>query len=487
MCAQDSSPIHLFKSLEANEKRIREIFTNCDDVVFRHVQIGSHQNAMLLFVANLVKEDLLDAAILRKLLGGIQGKRTVTIDDIRTRLLSISEIQPLVMFSEVEASIVSGDAVLLVEGYASGLGLVVLGWEHRGVEKAENEVSIRGPAQAFTENMMNNIALIRRYICNAHLKVEKRIIGEATKTPYCVVYIDGVADAAIIQELKSRLKRRKIEKVIAIGYLEEQIRDAPWSPFPTVNKTERPDRVVAQLLEGRVAILVENSPIVMTVPALFVEFLQTPEDYYGDFLLQSAIRMLRYFAFAISLILPSLYVAISAFHHEIIPSSFLTALMDQREGVPLPTIVEVLIMEVTFEILREAGLRLPTAIGQTVSIVGALVIGQAAVQAHFVMASTVIIVATTGIASFTIPGFSLSAATRLLRFPLLIATGIFGLLGLSLGILVMLFHLVSLRSFGVIYTASLTPRTTRDVRDTIFRVPKQFRMDTPWVGKKKRI
>ncbi len=475
----------LVTQLQTNELLIKNKFVHCDDVNYRWIQIGpSQQQGMLVFISNLVKKDLLDATILRELLGGMQGDEPCTIAQLQKRLVSASDVRVAFTFTEVATDILSGRAVLFVDHDQHALSIDVLGWEHRGVEKSENEVSIRGSQQAFTENLMNNVALVRRFIRDTRLKVENNIIGEVTKTPYIILYMDGIVDENILQQVKMNLKNSKMDGVFDSGLLVEKLRNAVKTPFPIINRTERPDRVASLLLEGRVIILVDNSPVALSMPALLVEFLQAPEDYYENFWLQSGIRLLRYLSLAMSLTVPSLYVALVGYHHELIPASMMPSLMSQREGIPLPTMVEVLIMEIIFEILREAGLRLPRPIGQAVSIVGALVIGQAAVQAKLVMATTVIVVATTGITSFTLSGVGIASATRFLRFPLLLITGFLGLFGFTIGIFMIMIHLVSLRSFGVIYTGALAPRTWRDLKDSLFRTPHQNRAHVPWRNQK---
>jgi spore germination protein KA len=480
---QDGS--QLSKDLLINEQRLHVMFENCDDVIFRYFQLGhSNQKALVVFISNLIDMDFLDTTILKELIQDSKNKRPLTIEQIHNKFISTSDEHTVTTFPQIEHFVVTGHVVLLVDKEDTAICISASVWEHRGIEKSENEVSIRGPQQSFNESMTSNIALVRRFISSAELKVEENMIGLVTRTPYCLVYHKTYADPKIIHEVKERINKLKIDKIIDSSYLEEQIRDSPWSPFPTVNYTEKPDRVASHLLEGKVAIFVENSPNVLTVPAMFVEFLHVPEDYYQNFIFQSSIRILRYVSFFISLFLPSVYVAIVAYHHELIPASLLTSMMQQRQGVPLPTVIEILVMEITFEVLREAGLRLPRPVGQAVSIVGALVIGDAAVQAALVMPSTVIVVATTGIASFTTPGYSMSIAIRFLRFPLLICTGVLGLLGFTLGILIIAFHLVTLRSFGVIYTGGFTPRHTADIKDTLLRLPgQQTRANTPWIGK----
>jgi spore germination protein KA len=259
--------------------------------------------------------------------------------------------------------------------------------------------------------------------------------------------------------------------VLESGYLEEFIEDNPYSPFPQVVHTERPDRVTASLLEGRVAILTDGTPFALIVPAEFITLMQSPEDYYERYMVATAIRWLRYIGFAMSLLLPSLYIAITTFHQEMIPTRLLISLAAAREGVPFPALVEALMMEFTFEALREAGIRLPRAVGQAVSIVGALVIGQAAVQAGIVSPLMVIVVAITGIASFMNPAFNIALTMRLMRFPLMLLAATLGLFGVMVGILAILIHLAGLRSFGVPYLSSLAPLHTKDLKDVAVRAP----------------
>ena len=478
-----ANPDRIQIDLDLNEASLKAIFAHCDDVSYRLIQIGSSgQRGMLVFIANLVKKDLVDATILRELIGGLHDAQTVSIDLLKKQLVSASDVRIVTTLSQAAQDIVSGRAVLLIDDDETALSMDVLGWEHRGVEKSENEVSIRGSQQAFTENLLNNVALVRRFIRDTRLKVEQNDVGEVTKTPCIILYMESLVDPALLDQVKQKLNESKIDKVLDSGNLVEILRRNVISPFPIINRTERPDRVAALLLEGRLVIMADNSPIALSLPALLVEFLQVPEDYYENFMLQSGIRMLRYAAFAMSLTIPSLYVALVGYHHELIPASMMPSIMGQREGIPLPTMIEVLVMELMFEILREAGLRLPRPIGQAISIVGALVIGQAAVQAKLVMATTVIVVATTGVTSFTMPGLGLASAIRLLRFPLLIMTGFLGLFGFAIGVFLILIHLVSLRSFGVIYTGALAPRTWQDAKDTLLRVPNQNQTHIPWRG-----
>ncbi len=295
-------------------------------------------------------------------------------------------------------------------------------------------------------------------------------LGEATDTDVAVVYIEGVVKDGLVAEVKRRLERIKVDAVLETGYIEELIEDSPWSPFPTVNHTEKPDRVAAMLLEGRVAILVDGTPFALTVPNLFVEYLHASEDYYERFLFASAVRTIRFLAMIISIALPGLYVAVVSFHQELLPTTLLLSFAAQHEAVPFPVFVAVIGMEITFEILREAGIRLPRPIGQAVSIVGALVMGEAAIRAGLVSASTVIVVAFTGIASFTF-SYSASIAFRLLRFSLTILSAAMGLFGLICGLAVIGIHLCALRSFGVPYLSPIAPTAGADLKDAVLRAP----------------
>jgi len=296
-------------------------------------------------------------------------------------------------------------------------------------------------------------------------------IGEETQTTVGIMYMKGIVNDSLVKEVKERLKRIKIDMILDSGQIEEFIEDQPSTPFPTIYNTERPDSVAANLMEGRVAILVNGSPFILVVPTVFVQFFQSPDDYYYRFHIAVFLRLLRYVSFLISLVGPSVYIAAITFHQEMIPTTLLISLAASREGVPFPAFVEALIMEVAFELMREAGIRMPRAVGQAVSIVGALVLGQAAVQAGIVSSIMVIIVAITGIASFTTPAYNLAISARLIRFVLMILAATFGFYGITLGLIIIIAHLNSLRSFGIPYLSPLSPVIPSDQKDAVLRFP----------------
>jgi spore germination protein KA len=285
------------------------------------------------------------------------------------------------------------------------------------------------------------------------------------------MYLNGVASEAIVNEVKTRLLRINIDGILESGYIEELIEDNPRSPFPQIDHSERPDKVSAAILEGRVAIVVDNTPFVLIVPTVFLQYIQSPEDYYERYLIGSLTRLVRVASYFISIIFPALYIALTSFHQEMIPTPLALSIAASREGVPFPSIGEAFLMEATFEILREAGLRLPKQAGQAVSIVGGLVIGQAAVQAGIVSQAMVIVVALTGISSFAIPAYNAAAAGRLIRFPLMLMASVLGLPGILAGLTIILIHLSSLRSFGVNFLDPFTSPNEAQLKDTIVRVP----------------
>lgn len=367
--------------------------------------------------------------------------------------------------------ILSGDTVLFIEGYQVAFAISSRGWEDRGVQEPSSQTVVRGPKDGFTETLRTNTALLRRKIKDENLWIEQMKIGKKTKTDVAIAYLKGVANEEIVKELRNRLKRINVDAILESGYIEEFIQDETYTPFPTVFNTERPDSAAAGILEGRIAILVDGTPFVLLVPALFVQFFQSSEDYYQRSDIGTLIRLLRYLAFFLSLLVPSMYIAVTTFHQEMLPTTLLTSLAAQREGVPFPAFVEALMMEITFEILREAGVRMPRAVGSAISIVGALVLGQAAVEAGVVSAAMVIVVSLTAISSFVAPQFNLAISIRILRFGFMVLAASFGLFGIILGLIMMVIHLTSLRSFGIPYLTPVAPFIPADQKDVMVRLP----------------
>jgi spore germination protein KA len=285
------------------------------------------------------------------------------------------------------------------------------------------------------------------------------------------MYLQGEVDENVLSTLKERLNRIDIKGILETGNIEEFITEEMYSPFPTVFNTERPDTVAANILEGKVAIVVDGTPFVLTLPALFAEFFTSADDYYNKWDISTFVRILRYIAFFIALLGPSVYIALTTFHQEMIPTQLLMSLAAQREGVPFPAFVEALIMEATFEVIREAGLRMPKPLGQAISIVGALVIGQAAVDAGFVSPAMVIVVAITALSSIVFPAYNMAIPVRMLRFLMMSLAASFGLFGIAVGLFALIIHLTSIKSFGTNYMIPYAPNSKYLLRDTIIRAP----------------
>lgn len=368
-------------------------------------------------------------------------------------------------------AILNGHGVLLVEGDPRLMEFPFSSYPKRALDEAPNESVIRGPREAFVESLDINVTLLRRRIRNRRLKTEHWRIGEQTQTSVVIAYLEGVCPDRLVREVKRRLACIRIDGVLGSSYLEEAIEDSPSSPFPQLQYTERPDTVCAAILEGRIALLVDNTPIAVLAPVTFFMMLQSAEDYYQPYIAASWIRWIRFLFLVISLLLPSFYIAVSTFHPEMIPFNLLISVSSSREIVPFPALMEALIMEIAFEALREASVRIPKSIGQAVSIIGALIIGTAAVQAGIASAAMVIIVSVTGIASFIIPNFDLGLSFRLLRFPMMLLAGAFGIFGIACGLILIYVHMINLESFGVPYMSPIAPKIKDALKDTLFRAP----------------
>jgi len=474
-------------SLGAAVSVLKELFADCADVVFRGFLVGGKLPALLLYVDGMVEEERIELSVLDPLIRW--GSRAEAPDagaDLPTWLeaagVTISQATSLPTVAQVVDTVLGGDAVLVVDGVNHAVKLASRGWQQRAVEEPIAEPSIRGPREGFVESLRTNTMLVRRRVRSPHLKMERLILGRRTKTIVDIVYVKDVASPSLVAEVRSRLERIEIDGIIDTGMIEELIEDQPASLFPQIANTERPDRVAGALLEGQVVIMADGSPFALSVPATLWSLMQAGEDYYERFWIGTALRWLRFLFALIALVGPSLFIAITTFHQEMLPTALLLSIAASREGVPFPALVETLLMEVFFEALREAGVRLPRTVGQAVSIVGALVIGQAAVQAGLVSAPVVIIVAATGIASFTFPRFNLGIAIRLLRFPMMLLAGSLGLFGIMVGLIALLVHLCALRSFGVPYLQPLAPLTWSDLKDVIIRAPLWLMGHRPAAG-----
>jgi spore germination protein KA len=365
--------------------------------------------------------------------------------------------------------IVYGDTVLLADGCQQALILNTKGFTLRSIEEPESERVIRGPREGFNESILTNLSMLRRKIRTQDLKFKFLTFGKRTKTKACICYLDSVVNRSVLMELERRLEKINIDGMLDTNYITEIIKDASYSAVKTVGSTERPDIVAAKLLEGRVALFLDGTPVVLTVPHLFIEHFQADEDYYLNYVFGSVDRILRITAFVLSLCAPAFYVAMVTFHQEMLPTPLLMSVFTSRQGVPFPTALEVILMLVVFEMLRESGARMPGIMGQTLSIVGALVIGQAAVDAKIVSAPVVIVVALAAICGLMVT--RLKGYIIIHRFFLLACACVLGLYGLLLGLLVMLTGLFSMTSFEIPIMSGVYAKSAQNYKDIYIRAP----------------
>ncbi|MED3562954.1 spore germination protein [Bacillus xiapuensis] len=455
---------------QENISRIKGEFGNSTDIVFREISFSKVKGSVV-YVDGLADNHTINDFFIEAL---TEESKKVEINSFELMLnfaTGLGSVQAIDNWDKVYEFLLSGNTIIFLNGYNQAISVETKGWEKRAISEPTTELSIRGPKDSFTETLRTNTAQIRRRIKSPNLWLETIKIGTVSQTDVGIMYIKGIANEKIVTEVKDRLNRINMDSIVGSGYIEQLIEDQSWTSFPTTFHVERPDVVTSHLLEGRIALIVDGSPFVLTVPAIFIQFFQAPDDYYSRFDLSTAIRLLRILAFFIAIMGPALYISATTFHQEMIPTTMAIAIAAQRENVPFPAFVEALIMEVTFEILREAGLRLPRAVGQAVSIVGALVIGQAAVQAGFVSPVMVIVVSITAIANFSTPSFAMAIAARLIRFILMFLATILGFYGIMLGIMFMSIHLCSLRSFGIPYMMPLAPFNIRNQQDVFLRFP----------------
>ncbi|QLG36996.1 spore germination protein [Paenibacillus sp. E222] len=473
--SQSSQDQRISPNLTENIDYCNQVMGNSKDLMVRPLQSLHKWPSVMLYIDGMVDVQIINHSILKSLL---QTREIPEFSEdnehliyLQNDVLAASNVLLINEMKDVLDALLAGFAVVLLEGSNQGLKIAAAGWEDRAVGEPISQTVVRGPMEGFNENLRTNTGLIRKRIRDPHLWIEEREIGRVTNTRIAVVYLEHIVDQEVVKELRRRLDEIDIDAILESGYIEELVQDKTGTIFPTVYNSERPDAVCAALLEGRVAIIVDGTPFVLLVPALFVHFFQSPEDYYQRADISSLIRMIRYLAFFIALLAPSFYIAITTFHQEMLPTNLLISLAAQREGVPFPAFIEAILMELTYEILREAGIRIPKTVGQAVSIVGTLVIGQAAVDAGVVSAAMVIIVSITAISSYVIPENGLSISVRILRFVLMILAAAFGFYGILMVLLITVTHLCSLRSFGVSYMSPFAPYIGKDLKDTIFRVP----------------
>lgn len=449
------------------------------DIVLREFDInfeGTLVNAFILFFDGMVDRDIINNYILKPLMVAasfeIKENAKNLEDFIARQLLPHCQVKIVQAYSKVTDEINFGGCGIFADGVAAAFSADVKGWEHRGIDKPNNEIVIRGPQEAFNEILRTNTAQIRKRLKDEDLIVEDVLIGKVSKTPCSILYIKDIANESLVDEVRRRLDNINVDYMLDSGVLEQLIEDSTIYPSPQMISTERPDYVSEMLSNGRIAIIVNGSPNVLVAPTTATELLHSAEDIYIRYPYANLLRYIRMIALFLALLLPAIYLAITSYHQEMIPTDLIMAIEASREKVPFPSVVELLLMEVSFELIREAGLRVPGPIGPTLGIIGALILGQAAVAANIVSPILIIIVAVTGIGSFAIPNYSLGYSIRIMRFGFIFLSALAGFLGITAGLFMLGIWSTSLKSFGVPYMAPLGPKTSDSIRKTLFKAPE---------------
>ena len=482
--------IELSSDLDSNIKHIEMLFSDCGDIVKREVTIDDEKNLRIygVYTDGLINRDILENYLLsrvfeyKNLNGEIDTDTYSPSKMVMQHFSATFDVKEVDKMDDMVKAVLSGDSAVFVEGSSKGLVIATRSWPARGVSEPSTENVVRGPREAFTETIRFNTVLVRRRIRDTKLKFKMISYGTRSRTDIALVYVEDIVKPELVKEIEERLDKYVIDAVFDSGYIEQLIEDSWKSPFPQTQATERPDKFAASLLEGKVGILVDTSPFGIIVPATLNAFYQASEDYYQRWQIMSFTRILRYIVSFFSFTLPGLYIATLNFQPAILPTPFAISIAASREGITFSTVTEIIVMEVIFELFREAGIRAPGAIGHVIALVGGLVIGQAAVDANIISPMIIIIIAFTAICTFAIPDYSLASAFRLVRYLFIALSAALGLYGFLIAMLIVLTHLSSLESFKIPYLAPYNisdQNGARDLKDTILRFPTFMQTTRP--------
>lgn len=472
---QDRLAVRLSQNLDILDPYL----VNNKDIIVRHIYIPSlGREASVLFVEGQVDVVSLHRHVLETLMSPDGFKideenETVgsIMDHITKSLLSVGQIRLVNNYQDLLYALFDGFTIILVDGSSEALVLDIRGGMLRGISEPILDRTLCGPREGFTENIVANIALIRRKLRDPNLVVEQYTVGQRSRSDVALLYVADIASPQLITAVQKRINRINIDAILSSGYLNQLIEDNPYTVFPLERVIERGDTAVAELLEGRVVLLVNESPLAIVFPALFVEMFQSAEDYYEKTMIGAFWRAFRFIAFIIAISLPSLYIALLSYQPQLIPFDLLVSLAQNRQEVPFSVLIETLTMELILQLVIEAGLRLPAPMGQTIGVVTGIVLGQAAISSKLASPGIIMVIASTVVATFAIPNYCMAMATRVLRLPMILLAAAFGMFGFSFGWLILLAHLCGLESMGVPYLAPFAPARYADLKDSVTRVP----------------
>ncbi len=482
--------MQLTKHLEENKAAIGEALRDCGDIVTREFSIGGGGKLFMLYTDNLINGDTVRNFIMTStMLRYESGETEALLQTLQEEAISVGEVKQIKTVAEVCDGVLWGDTVLLMEGNDFALQVTTKGFPNRGVGKAETEVVVQGPKDAFLEVMAMNIVLTRRRIRDPKLKLKRAKIGRRTRTDVAIMYMDDLVRPEVLQQVLSQLENLDTKGILDSGSMEQLIEQRQFSPFPQLQMTERPDKTAAALLEGRVVLLADNTPYAVLLPSTLNTFFQAAEDYYERWEIMSFIRCIRYGAAFFAVALPGLYIAFTVYHPQLLPTALALKVASTRGAIPFSVIGEVLIMELSFELLREAGIRLPSPVSSTIGIVGGIIIGSAAVEAGIVSPVVVIVAALTGIFTFVIPNTAIVSGLRLSKYLVIAMASVFGMFGVWAALLLLLGHLCSLTSYGIPYLYPFCSSSINgdvDWEDSIFRLPLSKMKGSPIFARPQR-
>lgn len=480
---------NLSDDYEENLHAIKQAISSNSDVHFREFQIAElHARATLIYVDGMQNEEMISKYVMKILMEDVKqdrADRSLLLNPLefssyfQNKVLPVCETYEAAELHGLNQSILIGFTALLIEGMPHALLIGSSGMKTRAINEPSSEALLRGPRIGFTEVLSENTSMLRRQGYSEDLEINMYEVGTRIKRKLVIAYMKEIVNPDLLQEVRDRVGKINMDFIAESGYVEQLIEDDYLSPFQQAQNTERPDRVISGLLEGRIAILMDGTPFALIVPVTFSMLLQSPEDYYDRWLPGTLLRMLRFFAAFLALMAPALYISFISFHPGLIPTELAVTIIETRQGVPFPSLIEVMILEISIEILREAGIRLPKPIGPAMGIVGGLIIGEAAVQAGIVSPFLVIVVAVTAISSFSIPVYSAGITLRILRFAGMLCAAVLGMFGTILFILFICGHLSKLKSFGVPYVTPISPFRLNDWKDLFLRAPLPFMNKRP--------
>lgn len=457
-------------------KNLNESFSDCPDIIMRKVYLKNGIEGHFIFIEELVNFDLIQRDFISHILFMSSEE---LCDENKVRTLPVSNINFYYDIPSIVDNVLSGEFLFIFDGMKFALSCVLRKFEKRAIQEPIIEKNIKGSHEGFVEALNTNISILRRRMRNNNLKFKLLRVGTSTNQTVAIAYIKGIANPDILNDLYNKIKNINFDGMLEIGYIEQLISSSPSSPFPQFLSTERPDKAVAMLLEGRFAVMIDGSPVSTIAPVSMFSFLKAPDDYSFSWIFGSFVGLLRELAMLLALFLPGIYIALTSFHYYMVPLRLLIPLAESRERVLFPPYIEALVMELTIELIREASIRLPSYIGATIGVIGGIIIGESAVQAGLVSVLMIIIVSITAIASYTTPISDMGFAIRFFRFIVMIASAIYGLVGILLCWIMLLAHLLSLESLGQPYFSPMVPFKFKDLKDVFIRAPLKYMKKRP--------